>query len=362
MSKGLYIHVPFCKTICFYCDFCHVGYNQSSCDDWLSALAKQLEQTKIEDIDTIYIGGGTPNCLDHAQLDRLLTLLDPYVSSVKEYTMEINAEAMDEIKYKLFKKHGINRVSIGLQTTDHNFLRLLNRKATFEDVKQCIEKFIKHGIDNISVDLMYSLPFQHLEDLAKDLDLIVALPIKHVSIYALTIEENTFLGKQGFINPDEEIEADMYLLAIDKLHASGFKQYEVSNFAKEGYESQHNLHYWYFDDFYGLGPGASGKIDHVLYDNTKDIRKYINDPFLHEATPFKDKEEEMFEHIMMNLRLVKGIDSQNFKQCYGVDLFIHYEKIIDELIRKNLLIKEGLYLRCTKEGFPLLNTILTYFL
>lgn len=364
MSQALYVHVPFCRSICFYCDFCHVGYNKQVVDAWLLALAKQLKQANIDaaKIDTIYLGGGTPNCLDADQLELLLQLLRPYGQHVKEYTIEINAEAMDESKYQLLKKYGINRVSIGLEATDGNMLKLLNRKASFEDVKECIYSFIAVGIDNISVDLLYSLPFQTTADFMRDIDLTVSLPIKHVSIYALTIEENTFFGRQGFKPQDDETEADMYLQAIAKLEAAGFKQYEISNFAQEGYQSLHNLHYWHFDDFYGIGPGASGKLGHRLYDNVKDVKAYIQDPLKQDFICFKDKEEEMFEHIMMNLRLVEGIDAAAFKNRYDVDIFEHYHDVIVGLKEKNLLKQEGNYLRCTKEGFPLLNTILTYFL
>ena len=362
MTKGLYIHVPFCKTICYYCDFCHIGYNEQIVDKWLIALATQLNDANIDDIDSIYIGGGTPNCLSFEQLKKLLELIKPYTKNIKEYTIEINAESMNDDKYQLLVDYGINRVSIGLESTDDNMLKFLNRKASFKDIEKCINHFINVGIDNISVDLMYSLPSQSLEDFMHDIDLTLSLSIKHISIYALTIEKNTVFGRRGIKAQDDEVEADMYLQAIDKFEQAGFKQYEISNFAKEGYQSIHNLHYWHFDDFYGIGPGASGKIDNYLYDNTKNIMTYIQNPLDKCIMPFADKDEEMFEHIMMNLRLVEGIDIAKFNRCYSVDILKKYENVIDDLISKNLLIIDNKYLKCTKQGLPLLNSILTQFL
>lgn len=362
MTKGLYIHVPFCKTICYYCDFCHIGYNEQIVDKWLIALASQLNNTDIEDIDSIYIGGGTPNCLNNEQLETLLKLLEPYSKNVKEYTIEINAESMNDEKYHLLKKYNINRISIGLESTDDKMLKFLNRKSSFADIKNCINSFIDVGINNISIDLMYSLPNQTLKDFMYDIDLVLTLPIKHISIYALTIEENTVFGRKGIKSQDDDIEADMYLQAIDKFEQGGFKQYEISNFAKEGYQSIHNLHYWHFDDFYGIGPGASGKIDNYLYDNTQNIMKYIQNPQSKDIMPFADKDEEMFEHIMMNLRLVEGIDIIKFNERYNIDIIAKYKKVIDDLLSKNLLSIEGNFLKCTKQGLPLLNSILTQFM
>ena len=362
MTKGLYIHVPFCKTICYYCDFCHIGYNEQIVDKWLIALASQLNNTDIEDIDSIYIGGGTPNCLNNEQLETLFKLLEPYSKNVKEYTIEINAESMNDEKYHLLKKYNINRISIGLESTDDKMLKFLNRKSSFADIKNCINSFIDVGINNISIDLMYSLPNQTLKDFMNDIDLVLTLPIKHISIYALTIEENTVFGRKGIKSQDDDIEADMYLQAIDKFEQAGFKQYEISNFAKEGYQSIHNLHYWHFDDFYGIGPGASGKIDYYLYDNTRNVKEYIQNPQSKDIMPFADKDEEMFEHIMMNLRLVEGIDIIKFNERYNIDIIAKYKKVIDDLLFKNLLSIEGNFLKCTKQGLPLLNRILKQFM
>ena len=241
-------------------------------------------------------------------------------------------------------------------------LKFLNRKSSFADIKNCINSFIDVGINNISIDLMYSLPNQTLKDFMYDIDLVLTLPIKHISIYALTIEENTVFGRKGVKSQDDDIEADMYLQAIDKFEQGGFKQYEISNFAKEGYQSIHNLHYWHFDDFYGIGPGASGKIDNYLYDNTQNIMKYIQNPQSKDIMPFADKDEEMFEHIMMNLRLVEGIDIIIFNERYNIDIIAKYKKVIDDLLSKNLLSIEGNFLKCTKQGLPLLNSILTQFM
>ena len=190
--KSLYLHVPFCKSICGYCDFCHMFFNKEKVDKWLVALQEELNDKDInKNLETLYLGGGTPTSLDLNQLKTLLELLKPYTDNVLEYTVEINPETIDVEKVKLLSEYKVNRVSIGLQSSDENLLKLMNRHHDFNQVKKVIDLFREYNISNISVDIMYGLPTQTISQLEKTLEDVLILGIKHISIYCLTIEENT---------------------------------------------------------------------------------------------------------------------------------------------------------------------------
>ena len=266
--KHLYIHVPFCNTICFYCDFAHRVYDFSLAEKWLERLEKEITGNCKDQYETIYIGGGTPSCLNDDQLDRLLCMIDPYANEVAEYTIEVNPESLNINKINIFKKHHVNRISMGVQSSDDDILKTLNRKHTFDDVRKGIKMLKENGLCNISVDLMYSLPGQDMDILKKSIEDILLLDVPHISLYSLTIEENSVFGKKGVRSLDEEIEADMYEYIDKELKRNDYIHYEVSNFCKEGYESRHNMSYWLYEDFLGLSLGASGKIRNRRYTNT----------------------------------------------------------------------------------------------
>ena len=354
----LYIHVPFCKSICSYCDFAHVVYQPTQIDQWLNAIKKEMVETNISHaLKTIYIGGGTPTALRCDQLDRLLTLLDPYSSCVEEYTIEINPETMDEKKVKILASHGIQRASIGLQTTNSKLLKLLGRNHSFQQVENTVDILKHNGISNISLDIMYSLPFQTMEMLQKTVEDALTLHPKHLSLYSLTIEENTLFGKKGYTPLDEDVEADMYEWIVKRLSSAGFHQYEVSNFALGNYESIHNKAYWEYCDFYGIGCGASGKIDHIRYDSPHVLATYLQNP-LYKKKTILSKEDEMFEMVMMGVRLVRGMDLSLFEKRFHTPFLEVYGKKVEKLIKEGLVeIKDG-YFRCTTHGYEIMNTIL----
>ncbi len=354
----LYLHVPFCKTICSYCDFTHSVYLEKNVDGWLDALEKEIQYKDINrNLKTIYIGGGTPTCLSLKQLERLLSLLDPYTNSIVEYTIEVNPETITQEKVKLFHDHRINRVSIGLQTTEPKLLKLMNRHHTYEDVKRCVDLFKQNGITNISLDIMYSLPFQTMEMLQQTVNDALRLEPTHLSLYSLTIEENTIFSKKGYDHLDEDTEADMYEWIVETLEVNGFHQYEVSNFSYKEHESMHNKAYWNYRDFYGISCGASGKEDHMRYDKPRSLKEYMNDPYKVESIPLT-KEEEMFEMIMMSIRLVQGMNIQLFDQTFDTSFLDVYGDKIKPLIQKNLVEIKDSYFRCTKDGYEIMNTIL----
>ena len=357
-TKHLYIHVPFCKNICAYCDFTHRVYDETLADRWLSRLEKEFMECVGEEYETIYIGGGTPTSLNVKQLNRLLNLVKPYSFKTAEYTVEANPENLSEDKIVMLKEYGVNRISIGLQSSDDNELRLMMRHHSFNDVENRIELLRKHGINNISADIIYSLPNQNMESLKKTIDDVLSLKLPHLSIYSLTIEPNSIFGKKGLNHLDDETEASMYEYIVSKLSEEGYIQYEVANFAKAGYESKHNLGYWNFDDYRGLSCGSTSKLHHCLYDKTKNITEYINGTKLIETKDELSLKDECFEQVMMSLRTIYGLDLELFKKRYGMDALKMYEKALNK--NANSFIIKDDHLICTKRN--ILNTVLLDFL
>lgn len=354
----LYIHVPFCASICSYCDFAHTVYGIERADQWLAAIEKELIRKDLRhDLKTVYLGGGTPTSLNEDQLERLLCLIDPYTSDILEYTCEVNPETMSAKKAKLLADHGVNRVSIGYQCFQPELLKLLNRHHTAEDVKDTIALLRSYGIDNISLDLMYSLPSQTMEMLKESIDHALDLNPSHLSLYSLTIEENTVFGKTGVKALDEDLEADMYEYICGCLPAKGYMQYEISNFAKCGFESLHNRAYWTYRDFIGIGCGASGKEGFRRYDHTRSLSQYLKDPLAVSEIPLS-KEDAMFEMVMMNLRLREGMSLRLFEETYGISFYEAFQGKYEPLMKQGLLYEKNGMLACEEKSWHLLNSIL----
>ncbi|SJZ86610.1 radical SAM family heme chaperone HemW [Anaerorhabdus furcosa] len=360
--KALYVHVPFCDSICAYCDFCRVKSNQTIIDKWLDAFAIEVEDRLIKDkYDTVYIGGGTPTCLNEKQLEKMLSLIYPYTRNVIEYTIEINPESLNEKKCSILKKYGINRASIGVQTISDNLLKLIGRKHTKEDVIQCIKWLKKKDITNISCDCMYSLPTQTIQDVEDTLSFICSLDIPHISIYSLTIEENSQFNRDGYQALDDEIEADMYEFIIQYLENHWFMQYEISNFSKPGYQSLHNLHYWQYDDFVGLSLGASGKEENCRYDCTTNFVEYFRHNYFKEIIPLS-KGEQMFEFIMMGLRLKDGFSMQEFQKKFAYDFSEVYKNELQLAQEKGYLVIHQDRVKCSDMGYRICNTVIEMFM
>lgn len=358
-----YIHVPFCRDICAYCDFTRCRYHKGLADKWLIAIQKEIQEKLCDSkLHTIYIGGGTPSALSLQQLEKLLKCLLPYSDHVTEYTIEANVESFDDDKIKLCKTYGVNRVSLGVQTLQPVLLDEIHRHHSLVDVRNRIQAIHACGIDNISVDLIYGLPKQSFAMWKEDLQEIVkTLDVQHISLYALTIEEHSEFGRKHVKNIDAAIEADMYEYAISFLKGHGFIHYEISNFAKSGCVSQHNMAYWRYDDFYGIGCGASGKYAHCRYDNTKNLQTYIE----HGSSPntiMLTIEDEMFEMIMMGLRTSAGVDMYAFQERYGVHILEHYHMAIQKHKNAGLLEISDSCLTATYQGMLLLNDILLDFM
>ena len=351
---AIYVHVPFCRHICHYCDFCHIGYSRSSAKKWLEAFKKEVSLHKDIKAKTIYIGGGTPTSLDSDLLEELLEALVVF-GKPKEYTIEINPETIDKKKAELLKRYGINRASIGYISSNDSELESLGRLHKFIDTEATIDYLKEVGIDNYSLDILYSFPRQTFTSFKKTLDDALLLNPKHISLYSLTIEEGTLFYKKGIKPFLEDTEADYYEYTKKFLEDRGFIHYEVSNFAKSGYKSKHNLIYWHYEDFLGLSMGASSKIGLRRFDNTRFLNKYLEGDII-EKTIDLTKQEAMFEMVMMNLRLKEGLDLKRFKSHFCIDLEEVYKEKLPPLLANGSLSISDNHLVCN--NLEILNTIL----
>lgn len=355
--KSAYIHIPFCSNICSYCDFSKVFYHKKWVVEYLNVLDNEIKNHyQGEKLDTIYIGGGTPSSLDCDELERLFQILSQFqVSESLEYTIECNLENLTKEKILLFKKYGINRLSIGIQTFQTQFLELLNRKNGDTELINFAKQI---GISNINIDLIYALPNQTLDDLKHDLDTFLNLDITHISTYSLMIEPNTVLYNKRIYPIDEELDSKMYQLICDTLEEHHFQHYEISNFSKPGYESKHNLTYWNNNHYYGFGLGASGYINNIRYTNTRSITKYIKQEYLFEKEILTKKDEMIYEMIL-GLRKIKGVSLESFYKKFDK----HVEEIFDiiDLIETKKLIKEDGYLKINPNYLYVSNEILIKF-
>lgn len=354
--KALYVHIPFCHTICGYCDFTRFGYHESKADEYLRVLKERL--STLEVTETLYIGGGTPTALSILQLKQLMSMLRPWLETSVEKTIEANPDHLTKEKMILLKQHGINRISLGVQSTHNDMLKKIGRTHTFETVVETVENLREVGFDNISMDFIYGLPNQTLEDVAQDLENLCKLNPQHLSLYALTIEPNSAFGIQGMKPASSELETEMYELIVKTLLNKGYIHYEIANFCKPGYESAHNMHYWQYHDFYGVGVGASGKENHTRYTWTKNIQEYLSDKQSYDEYLNLSQEDEMFEMVMMGLRTSHGINLKDFHSRFNQSLTEVFGNKLAKHIDQNLLIQDKHVLRTSAQGRLMLHDIL----
>lgn len=359
--SSLYVHVPFCQHICSYCDFAKVYYNESWVNQYLEVLRIEIKEKKItEDFDTIYIGGGTPSSLSFYQLEELLKILKPFTHHIKEYSIEVNPESMNEDKLKLMKDYGINRISIGVQTFNDELLKYIDRYHDSQMVCHLISLAKQIGIDDINIDLIYGLPHQTLNDVKEDIDKIANLDISHVSIYSLILEDNTKLKNQNYQPLDDEEDSLWYDFINHELKKKGFHHYEVSNYYKKK-PSLHNLVYWQYKDYEGIGLGAHSLKNHKRYENTRSLTKYLKGDYLSEVVEL-NKDDELFEMIMMGLRLLKGIDILEVNHKFHISFEHKYHHVIEKYQKLQMLELENHYLRPNEKGMKFLNSILIDFM
>ena len=352
---GVYIHIPFCKKICNYCDFCKIYYACGNVSKYLDSLELEIKSRyKDEYVDTIYIGGGTPSCLSISELERLFDIVKIFKLKDKyEFTIECNIESIDEDKLKLFKDNGVNRISFGVESFDKDILKILGRYHDEEMVFKNIELSKKY-FNNINIDLIYGVN-SDIEIVKNDIEKFLKLDISHISCYSLILEENTklYIDRHEYI--DEDIDYEMFKYINDILVKNGYKHYEISNYAKEGYESKHNLTYWNNEEYYGFGVGAHGYINSMRYENTRSLNKYIKGNYRLEEL-LVSNQEEMENEIILGLRKLKGISVSEFEKKYQRSIFEAFN--LEKAILKSYLVQKGDYLYIPEDKIYIMNEII----
>ncbi len=338
---GVYVHIPFCKNICSYCDFCKVFYNEKWARKYFKALALEIKDLYMgEVIDTIYIGGGTPSSLSSKEIRILFKILEMLnIKDLKEVTFECNLNDINEQLLETLKAVGVTRLSIGIESFNNEKLKFMGRNHSFVGAKQKIALARQFGFNNINLDLIYGFFFENKKILKDDLKKLIKLNPEHISTYSLMIENNTLLKKKNIetISEDEEVVLYKYICKYLKKHR--FNHYEVSNFAKKGYESVHNLKYWHNKEYYGFGVSASGYVDKIRYTNTKSLTKYLDGIFESEKNILTEKDIRD-NYVMLMLRLLKGINLKEFKEEFKVNMEDVYP-IKPLLKNKELILKKG---------------------
>ena len=353
---SIYIHIPFCKSICTYCDFSKVYYNEKTVSDYLDALANEIKTNyKGEEVYTLYIGGGTPSSLSFENLNKLFNIISIF-KDYKEFSFECNLEDIDDKLMLFLKEHGVNRLSIGVESTHDKYLKYLGRTYKSSDIKPKIN-LAKKYFDNISVDIMYAIKDETLKEVLEDIKIIKELDTTHISTYSLIIEPHTILYNKNEDYIDQDLDRQMYDLICDEL--KDYNHYEISNFAKKGYESKHNLVYWDNLYYYGFGLSASGYIDNVRYTNTRNIKEYIKGNYILEKHSLS-KIEDMENEFILGLRKLNGINIYEFKKKFKKDIFDI--ELVNKLIDANKLIFDGEYIKLNKDLIYISNMVLENFI
>lgn len=370
-----YIHIPFCQQICHYCDFTKFFYNERLADEYLEALEKEIHTYipgEKASVRTIFVGGGTPTAVNHKQLEKLLQMIDDHfdIAGCEEYTFEANPGDLDVEKVRLLKEYGVDRISLGVQVFDDDMLEKIGRVHKVKDVYTNIDRLVQAGLTNVSIDLMYALPGQTVEDFEKTIDEAMQFGLPHYSSYSLQIEPKTVFYqryKKGKLSKaKEDDEAEMYELLQRKLAEAGAVQYEISNFAKPGFESKHNLTYWNNEYYYGIGAGAHGYLPGKRTINIRPLPAYVKKatedgkPVLHEE-PIGLK-EQLEEEMFLGLRKTQGVSKELFQQKYGKTLVDVFGNKLTELRERSLIAEDADHIRLTSKGRILGNEVFQEFL
>ena len=386
-EEGIYIHIPFCVKKCYYCDFVSYPDKLDCQKEYIEKLKQEIcEESDIlknVNVTTIYIGGGTPSLIDSKYIIEILECLYKYIGrKEREITIEINPGTVTKEKLKNYKRVGINRISIGLQSSSDRILKTIGRIHNFQEFLEAYNLIVDEGFENINVDLMLGLPEQTIEDLKQSIKEVLNLKLKpkHISIYSLIVEENTPLDKMlenKEINlPDDEYEREQYAYVKNMLELNGYNHYEISNFAKKGYESKHNVNCWKQKDYIGFGVAAHSYLDGIRFSNTNILREYINNQkfslpikedligkklpiksgvkTIHELQSQKDKENE---YMLLGLRMIDGVSISEFKNKF-IDnpIYLYHEKL-EKLVNAGLIEIDLDNIKLTRKGLDLANIV-----
>lgn len=379
---GIYVHIPFCKHKCYYCDFISFADKNSLIDEYIKWLKYEIKEVgqgnrldyenKLDDlvlVKTIYIGGGTPSFIESKYITEILkTIKENFVvDEDAEITMEMNPGTVNENKLKDYYNCGMNRLSIGLQETNNALLKEIGRIHTYEDFENTYSLARNVGFKNINVDLMLGLPNQNILDLENSINKILDLDPEHISVYSLILEENTVLKNkvdQGILTlPEDEMERKMYYTVKNMLENNGYIHYEISNFAKKGFESKHNLDCWSQKEYMGFGAAAHSYTNNFRFSNIENIEEYINNfknnkeednLIFHEK---QNRESKMKEYMMLGLRKIEGVNIQQFKNKFVENPIFIFRKEIEKLVNEELLEVDGNFIKLTKKGLDLANLV-----
>ena len=366
-----YVHIPFCTQICYYCDFSKVFIKNQPVDSYLEHLLEEYRFHDIQQLRTLYIGGGTPTALSAQQLEFLLDGLTKNLdlSALEELTIEANPGDLDEDKIAVLKNSAVNRVSLGVQTFYDKMLKKIGRSHLEKDIYENIDRLKLAGFENISIDLIYALPGQTMEQVKDNVAKAIALDIPHMSLYSLILENHTvFMNRmrRGKLPlPKEELEAEMFEYIITELERVGFEHYEISNFSKPGFESRHNLMYWDNAEYFGIGAGASGYVNGVRYKNHGPIRHYMKAVEASNARineEYLSQREQMEEEMFLGLRKKSGVSIRRFEEKFATSFEELYGQVVKDLCHQGLLQVEGQQIRMTKKGLFLGDTVAERFI
>jgi oxygen-independent coproporphyrinogen-3 oxidase len=366
---GIYLHIPFCDTKCIYCDFYSIT-NHSKKNEFLEAITKEITSRSKElsdrSFDSIFFGGGTPSLLTKGEFEPIFkALYDNYdISKDSEITIEANPGTLDRKKLDELRKLPINRLSFGVQSFDDDELKFLTRIHSAEEAVNSISAAQQAGFDNINLDLIFALPGQSMDSWKQNLDKAISLGTQHISAYSLIFEKGTMLYSmrvKGDVNSaDIELEQEMYEYTMEHLEANGYRQYEISNYAKPGYECRHNLKYWTLEEYIAFGPSASSYIGNHRWTNIKNIGRYIelveSGKNAHDFIETIDKDTSVTEHIMLGLRS-RGVSFKEFKQKHNIDFTERYSAPIDTLLKNGYAVKDDTKLSLTRKGYAVCDEI-----
>lgn len=366
---GIYIHIPFCVRKCLYCDFVSYAKKENVVEKYIEALQKEILDWKKSNNDvkikTIYIGGGTPSCIDSKFISKILNLIN--IKNAEEITIEVNPGTINKKKLYDYKNAGINRLSIGLQSTNNELLKKIGRIHNYEQFLETYKMAREVGFDNINVDLMIGLPGQTMDDLKISLEDIINLNPEHISVYSLIVEDETPLKKMIESNilklPEEDLERQMYWYVKDFLKINGYNHYEISNFAKQGFYSKHNMDCWEQKEYIGFGISAHSYIDRKRFGNISDLDNYIKNciegsfdknRIIEEE---QDKKDEMKEYMILGLRKINGISIQKFKNKFNENPIVLFKKELNKLYNEGLIIIDGDIIRLSNKGLDFANIV-----
>lgn len=369
---GLYIHIPFCEKKCYYCDFTSFPEKTYEISQYIEYLIKELSlyKDKIADeytISSIFIGGGTPSSINEEYIEEILDYIFTNYNTKEdiEVSIEVNPGSLTIEKATKYKELGINRVSIGLQSLNDRLLKSIGRIHNAEDFYNSYEILKDTGFNNINIDLMFGLPDQSLNDLFLTLEEVVKLDVSHISLYSLILEEGTQFYKlyeKGKLNmPTEEEDREMYHKAVQFLKSKAYEHYEISNFSKKGYRCKQNMTYWKVNPYLGIGINSHSNLENKRFSNVSDFKNYYykleRDEFPLSEIEDIDKKMEIGEYIILGLRLIEGINKDEFKRRFNKDINILYKEEIFKNVKNGLLIDDENSIKLTNDGLDLSNQV-----